>query len=109
MSDESLIPQDKTLKQFSDRVVLIRNFSMFVLIMSIAQIVLAIILPDVLTQTLKIWVLSVIGCFFVGLVVVHVLARHDTVVILFINFISPYISGIISGVALALIIFKIEK
>jgi len=114
MNESLVTPQDQTasermLKEFSNRVYIIRNFSIFVLFIAIIQLIVACALPDVLSPTLKIWVLSIVGSVLIMLMVAHVLARRDTAVILFINFITPCVSGIVTGIALTIIILKIEN
>ena len=97
------------MEELSGRISLIRNLSIVVTVFSIMQLVFAVTLPDVLTTLIKTWLISVVGCVFFGLIITLFLARHDLAIILFINFISPYVSGVITGISLTIIILKIKN
>ena len=91
------------------RINLLRNLSIPFNLFALVQLVVAVILPDILTTILKTWIITVGGCLFVGLTVAQVLARGDSTSTLFLTLLSVLISGFASGVSLVVIVTKIKN
>lgn len=113
--EDTLIPKEgpssmeRRTQEFSERVYTIRSISLMVLLIASLQLVLACVLPDILSPTLKICLLSIMASILLVLLVAHIVARRDVAIMLFINFITPCIAGFIIGIALTIIVLKVEK
>ena len=92
-----------------EKIYIVRNLSLFLLCLSIAQLIVVVVLPDILDDYTKAWLLVVIGGVFSGLIVATILARNDAITTLFINFLSPLVSGLITGITLVIIILKVKN
>jgi hypothetical protein len=87
-----------------------RNLSIFVNLFSVIQLLLSVILPDILDPLIKTWVLVILGVIFLGLTASLILANtKDTITLEFLVFLSAFISGVICGISLLVIIGKVKN
>jgi len=101
--------EDIKLREIYTRITLFRALSVFLNLFSVVQLILSVILPDLLPVELKIWLVVIAGSAFIGIIVGLILARKDPSTTLFFTYLSAFISGLISGISLVVIIVKVKN
>lgn len=90
--------------------ILFRNLSIFLNIFSVIQLLLSVILPDILDPLIKTWALVILGVIFIGLTVSLIFAKtKDNITLIFLIILSTFISGVICGISLLVIIGKVKN
>jgi hypothetical protein len=102
-------------KMDSDRIILadlaqtirmLRGLSVFINLFGIAQLVVAVIIPDILTPLLKIWLIVITLGAFIGITIGLILARNDPKSSLLFIILSVLITGLITGISIPVIVKK---
>lgn len=88
---------------------LFRIFSIFLVFFSVVQLILAVVLPDLLPPLLKTWLVVVTGTAFLGITLGLFLSRKDQHTSLFFIVLASFISGLIFGISLVVIIVKVKN
>lgn len=88
---------------------LFRSLSVFLNLFCVIQLILSIVLPDLLPTELKVWLVVIAGSAFAGILAGLFLARRDPSTTLFFTYLSAFISGLISGISLVVIIVKVKN
>ena len=73
------------------------------------QLIISVVLPDLLPRELKVWLVVIAGCAFAGITAGLFLARKDPSTSLFFTYLSAFISGLVSGISLVVIIVKVKN
>lgn len=97
------------MEELTSRIAIVRNISLFVLIISIIQLIVVVVLPDALDVTMKSWLMAVISGIFMVLIASTFVSRNDPTIMLFINATSQFISGIIFGLSLFMVVLRVKN
>lgn len=100
---------EHNLRDIYSRITLFRSLSVFLNFFCVVQLILSIVLPDLLPAELKTWLIVIAGSAFLGITVGLFLARKDPSTSLFFTYLSAFISGLISGISLVVIIVKVKN
>lgn len=100
---------ERHLNEITSRIAIVRNLSLFCLIVCIVQLIVVIVLPDSLDSTLKSWLMVVVVGMFIGLIVATFVSRGDATIMLFINAASQFMSGVIVGLSLFMLVLKVKN
>lgn len=95
---------EKNLQELADTIRLTRNLSIFLNLLCMVQMLLAVFLPDILTPLLRIWLLVIMGGSYLGIIAGLIMARNDPKTTLFFVVISFFLSGLVFGVSLVVIV-----
>jgi hypothetical protein len=97
---------ERKYRDIVDQIQLGRFVSIFINLLTIVQLLLVVILPDLLPPLLKIWLVTVSGGGIVGILIALLLSRDDIKTTNFFILISIFISGLLSGISIVAIIVK---
>lgn len=86
------------------RIQFFRVFSIILNIVCSIQLVVAVLLPDSIPMLLKTWLISVAGGSVVGTGFALFLSRGDPTLTLFLIVLSIFLSGLVSGISVLLIV-----
>ena len=86
--------------QIKTRIVILRNLTIVLSCFTLILIIDAVSIPNILTLTLKIWIVAVSGCSFIGFILALFLARTDTTLILIFSLLSSFVSGLFFGISI---------
>ncbi len=100
---------ERKYRDLIDQIQLGRNISIFINLFAAVQLLLAVILPDLLPQLLKIWLITVSGGAVIGILIGLLLSRDDVKTTNFFILISIFISGLILGISIVTIIVKVKN
>ena len=78
-----------------------RKLAIIFSVICIVQLIVAIVLPDILSKLLKTWLLVITTCGSLGLGVALFLSRSDKTITFFLILLSFFLNGLISGVSIA--------
>lgn len=92
-----------------DQIQLGRNVAIFINVLTITQMALAVLLPDLLPTLLKIWLVTVSGGAIVGILIGLILSRDDIKTTNFFILISIFISGLVLGISIVTIIVRVKN
>lgn len=93
----------------TSRIAIVRNISLFVLVICSIQLIILVALPDALDTTTKSWLMAVVSGILLTLIASTFISRHDPTIMLFINAVSQFFSGIIFGLSLFMILLKVKN
>jgi len=96
MSDED--------KNLLNRLYFFRSLTVFISFISLLQLILAVLLPDILTLLIKTWLVVIIGGSYIGIGVALFLARSDSTITLVLIILSNFVNGLICGISIVIII-----
>jgi hypothetical protein len=91
-------------KFLGGRIQFFRVFSIILNIICSIQLVLAVVLPDSIPALIKTWLISVAGGGVVGTGLALFLSRGDSTLTLFLIVLSTFLSGLVSGISVLLIV-----
>lgn len=100
---------ERKYRDLVDQVHLGRNVSIFINAFTVVQLIIAVILPDLLPQLLKIWLIAVSGGAIVGILIGLLLSREDIKTTNFFILISIFISGLVLGISIVTVIVKVKN
>jgi hypothetical protein len=100
---------ERHLREITTRISIVRNISLFALIVCIVQLIVVVVLPDSLDTTMKTWLMVVVIGIFVGLLIATFVSRGDATIMLFINAASQFMSGVIVGMSLLILGLKVKN
>jgi hypothetical protein len=100
---------ERHLREITTRIAIVRNISLFALIVCIVQLIVVVVLPDSLDTTMKTWLMVVVVGIFVGLLIATFVSRGDATIMLFINAASQFMSGVIVGMSLLILGLKVKN
>jgi hypothetical protein len=95
---------ERILNDLAHNIRLLCNISIFINIASFAQLILAVILPDILTTLLKTWLIVIASGGLIGIIIGLIISKNDPKTSQFFIFLSVFLSGLITGISLLLII-----
>lgn len=95
---------ERILNDLAQNILLLRNITIFINIASIAQLILAVILPDILTTLLKTWLVVIASSALIGNIIGLIISKNDPKTSQFFIFVSVFLSGLITGISLLLIL-----
>jgi hypothetical protein len=95
---------EKNLQELSDTIRLIRNLSLFLNFLCIIQMLLAAFLPDMLTPLLRIWLVVIMGGSYLAIITGLFMARSDPKTTLFFVVVSFFLSGLVFGISMVVIL-----
>lgn len=90
---------EKQSKNLSKWIVYFRLIALVLNIVSIVYIGILLFIPNIIEQTLKIWLVTVCGCSCIGIIVALFATRKDSIKTLGFSLISAFLSGIFYGIA----------
>lgn len=91
---------ERKIREIGARIDFVRNISLFILVSAVAILTLVVTVTNTLNNEIKLWLLSIGCCVFLGLLVALFLARKDTTITLFVSFTTSVVSGLILGVCI---------
>ena len=100
---------ERHLREITTRISIVRNISLFALIVCIVRLIVVVVLPDSLDTTMKTWLMVVVIGIFVGLLIATFVSRGDATIMLFINAASQFMSGVIVGMSLLILGLKVKN
>lgn len=86
------------LQEISNRIELLRNIAVFFHFFSLIVVVTILFIPNILSETLKIWCITVAGSSFLAIIVILYIARKDSTVTLFFTLLSASSAGLFIGI-----------
>jgi hypothetical protein len=101
--------EQQHLRDIYSRITLFRSLSVFLNLFCVVQLIISVVLPDLLPRELKVWLVVIAGSAFVGITTGLFLARKDPSTSLFFTYLSAFISGLVSGISLVVIIVKVKN
>ncbi len=101
--------EQKLLKDISERIALVRNISCVANVVSFVQLVLVVAIPDILDAFVKTWLVVIVACVLVGFIIALVLSRKDASVTLLLSILSMLIAGIVTGIAVVVILARVKN
>lgn len=100
---------EQHLRDIYSRITLFRSLSVFLNFFCVIQLILSVALPDLLPRELKTWLIVIAGSAFIGITGGLFLARKDPSTTLFFTYLAAFISGLVSGISLVVIIVKVKN
>jgi len=85
---------------------LFSNIAICLNVICFLQVILAVILPDILTSLVKTWLVIVFGGGFIALSIGLFLTRSDPNTNLFLTTLSTFLSGFFCGISTIVIVLK---
>lgn len=101
--------QDRKIKELGSRIDFLRSIAFMFLLLSTILTVLVLVLTHVLSSDLKIWIISVCGCFVLALTVALFLARKDATTSLFVTYVTAFFAGLLMGISVFSFGYQIKR
>lgn len=100
--------QDRKIKELGGRIDFLRMVSFMFLLIATVLTVLVLVLTEVLSNDLKIWIISVCGCTVLALTVALFMARKDATTSLFVTYVTAFFAGLLLGISIFSFGYKIK-
>ncbi len=101
--------QDRKIKELGSRIDFLRSIAFMFLLLSTILTVLVLVLTQVLSSDLKIWIISVCGCTVLALTVALFLARKDATTSLFVTYVTAFFAGLLMGISVFSFGYQIKR
>lgn len=97
---------ERILNDLAQSIRLLRGISFFINTFGIAQLIVAVIVPDILSPLLKLWLVVITLGAFIGITIGLILARNDPKTSMLFIFLSVFITGLVTGISMVVIVKK---
>lgn len=101
--------QDRKIKELGSRIDFLRSIAFMFLLLSTILTVLVLVLTQVLSSDMKIWIISVCGCTVLALTVALFLARKDATTSLFVTYVTAFFAGLLMGISVFSFGYQIKR
>lgn len=95
---------ERILLDLSENISLLRNIAIFVNFLSVAQLIVAIIVPDIISILLKTWLIVIAGGALIGVIVGLIISKKDPKTSQFFIFFSVFLSGLTTGISFIIVL-----
>jgi ABC-type multidrug transport system permease subunit len=96
---------ERILNDLAENIRLLRNICIFIGILSLSQLIFVVVIPDILTTLLKTWLIVIAAGGLIGIIIGLIISKNDPKTSQFFIFLSVFLSGLITGISIPIIIF----
>ena len=95
---------ERILLDLAENISLLRNIAIFVDILSLAQLIVAIVIPNIISTLLKTWLIVIGGGALIGVIAGLIISKKDPKTSQFFIFFSVFLSGLTTGISFVIVI-----
>ncbi len=95
---------ERILLDLSEHLSLLRIIAIFINIFSVAQLIVAIVLPDIISTLLKTWLIVIAVGALIGVTAGLIISKKDPKTSQFFIFFSVFLSGLTTGISFVIAI-----